>query len=277
MFQFHSGSIQTQRQGFSRMFFVTVSIPLWFDSNRDGLSAHIGRLVAFQFHSGSIQTSAQCRGVRQSRCFNSTLVRFKQSGVKFLDQGETGFNSTLVRFKLRGRLSAFVTFQDVSIPLWFDSNDEVVAAAASKSSFQFHSGSIQTDTFRTPSADTQRFQFHSGSIQTLRSVGYGVAWDCFNSTLVRFKLPQLHSNTTTHYTFQFHSGSIQTGVRSVKRRNDKRVSIPLWFDSNTINKTGLWIHNVVSIPLWFDSNATSAQILKPSLAVSIPLWFDSNM
>jgi len=54
----------------------------------------------------------------------------------------------------------------------------------------------------------------------------------FNSTLVRFKPEE----------------------KKRKKKNKITVSIPLWFDSNSIPSNMLSIVPIVSIPLWFDSN-----------------------
>jgi len=56
MFQFHSGSIQTEPEIF------------WLDENK-----------VFQFHSGSIQTDRTSPASLYVPRFNSTLVRFKQN------------------------------------------------------------------------------------------------------------------------------------------------------------------------------------------------------
>jgi len=164
-FQFHSGSIQTEKpaatlQGsycfnstlvrfkpslWARSSSTTflVSIPLWFDSNgiTQGL-CHIPR--KFQFHSGSIQTIVNFAADELTRPFqfhSGSIQTTRESGV---------------------RAAAKV----VSIPLWFDSNRWGSCLCAGDSAFQFHSGSIQT--------------FHKHN-QVLANV-------CFNSTLVRFKL-----------------------------------------------------------------------------------------
>jgi len=54
------------------------------------------------------------------------------------------------------------------------------------------------------------------------------------------------------------------------------VSIPLWFDSNSLHDRDELQRIVVSIPLWFDSNPASRKRPVPWTLVSIPLWFDSN-
>jgi len=98
------------------------------------------------------------------------------------------------------------------------------------------------------------FQFHSGSIQTVLYFFLQLAGLCFNSTLVRFK-------------------------RNAARLSwcARRVSIPLWFDSNNYAAFHSTLHTRVSIPLWFDSNRDDKKVKKFFLTVSIPLWFDSNL
>jgi len=78
----------------------------------------------------------------------------------------------------------------------------------------------------------------------------------------------------------------------------EKVSIPLWFDSNTVcdlrtdTSREFQFHSgsiqtpqlaalscagqLVSIPLWFDSNLTLPIPQPDTNVVSIPLWFDSN-
>ncbi|MBX2993053.1 MAG: hypothetical protein KF749_18020, partial [Bacteroidetes bacterium] len=57
---------------------------------------------------------------------------------------------------------------------------------------------------------------------------------CFNSTLVRFKLPSPTRHCTTLPSFQFHFGSIQTCRITAIYQRLEQVSIPLWFDSNAL-------------------------------------------
>jgi len=115
-------------------------------------------LVRFK-HSKNLRTDLN------NNSFNSTLVRFKHENLPVLDASfsvsiplwfdsnmnrtaatfrrQPGFNSTLVRFKPR-ESRYFSTDAPVSIPLWFDSNLSPLNNACSSTSFQFHSGSIQT-------------------------------------------------------------------------------------------------------------------------------------
>jgi len=187
----------------------------------------------FQFHSGSIQTLSSLPA-KSSTCHVSIPLWFDSNGgTRDRDRRD----------------------DVVSIPLWFDSNLWVVFQYCMFSSFQFHSGSIQTGVAIFASMSfTKSFQFHSGSIQTLR-----------HRALYQFLLLfQFHSGSIQTwqaagylprvFQFQFHSGSIQTchvfnkvfeflcfnstlvrfkhvalaRYRTIRRR----VSIPLWFDSN---------------------------------------------
>jgi len=75
--------------------------------------------------------------------FNSTLVRFKPAALLPMAVARFRFNSTLVRFKLNCANRSFVE-DAVSIPLWFDSNRELLLRQLEGEWFQFHSGSIQT-------------------------------------------------------------------------------------------------------------------------------------
>jgi len=145
MFQFHSGSIQTQRW--------LVRLPL-------AVRGFNSTLVRFKRVNWFVTSSVFFS-------FNSTLVRFKLTdNVKHRLQHRTvsiplwfdsncdvclpllnrtdRFNSTLVRFKHFSALIAF-SIRLVSIPLWFDSNRSGDAhTATNQCTFQFHSGSIQT-------------------------------------------------------------------------------------------------------------------------------------
>jgi len=99
-----------------------------------------------------------------------------------------------------------------------------------------------------------QFQFHSGSIQTL----------------AKFPWPEAVTE------FQFHSGSIQTVSRCPIAVPFHFVSIPLWFDSNS-----LLDKRTITIKA-FQFHSGSIQTIQQKLArvlpyaVSIPLWFDSN-
>ena len=100
-----------------------VTIPLWFDSNRLQESCDILRLNGSQFHYGSIQTGQSLQPISESKhCHNSTMVRFK-------------LNKILTSLRA----------EDVTIPLWFDSNRDRDGKYNKKGpGSQFHYGSIQT-------------------------------------------------------------------------------------------------------------------------------------
>jgi len=143
--------------------------------------------------------------------FNSTLVRFKPEDVRNVAACvgvsiPLWFDSNSLSVCLRS------SFPPVSIPLWFDSNSCEKIPYQKISSFQFHSGSIQTVAVLLSAADAPLFQFHSGSIQT--------CWSYWCKC--------------TRSLFQFHSGSIQTWVLYRLPNVAQAVSIPLWFDSNEI-------------------------------------------
>ena len=75
--QFHYGSIQTKMKTIIFMLKDRVTIPLWFDSNRD-VDARIAKIRESQFHYGSIQTRYNEETKQIEKGHNSTMVRFKQ-------------------------------------------------------------------------------------------------------------------------------------------------------------------------------------------------------
>jgi len=188
-----------------------VSIPLWFDSNLWGsYDASSQKRVSIPLW---FDSNAHAEPVRRpaGQGFNSTLVRFKLPPSPGGGRRLASFNSTLVRFKRVCRSAICSSCEDVSIPLWFDSNTSDARPPIPRNQFQFHSGSIQTILPRgMPSASAR----------------------CFNSTLVRFKPLTFPLQAIEIEMFQFHSGSIQTPRRLDLERALLRVSIPLWFDSN---------------------------------------------
>ena len=119
MFQFHDGSIKG-----------TSSLMLY------------GQNTKFQFHDGSIKGMLPLSFLLFYHCFNSTMVRLKESRDKRNDAIKLSFNSTMVRLKVERNmplLRSLAVFQfhdgsikgnnfaeiqqqfiDVSIPRWFD-------------------------------------------------------------------------------------------------------------------------------------------------------------
>jgi len=166
---------------------ATVSIPLWFDSNRDRDCRHHWRLP-----------------VSIPLWFDSNMMDFRITFLSSLVSIPLWFDSN------RGLHAAQTCTRDVSIPLWFDSNvkdfrqhltilpvsiplwfdSNIIGLPKSRVSpmFQFHSGSIQTAYADMKEWRLETFQFHSGSIQTPKVWISAIAIPCFNSTLVRFKL-----------------------------------------------------------------------------------------
>jgi len=235
-FQFHSGSIQT-----------TVR------------QAAVGVPGSFQFHSGSIQTRKpmtwriNSRRVSIPLWFDSNRAEVEFFAADHVFQFHSGSIQTAPSLCVEAYWRTF-QFHSGSIQTGAAGLDTEVSIE-----FQFHSGSIQTPTGATPTSFVSVFQFHSGSIQTFQCQTLSVECECFNSTLVRFKLP-LPTATTSPWTgFQFHSGSIQTrrmppGV--LRRRMFQ-------FHSGSIQTPAAAPHNsassAVSIPLWFDSNWAHAE------------------
>jgi len=124
----------------------------------------------FQFHSGSIQTSAGLLDASLMPGFNSTLVRFKLPKPRsviapvenvsiplWFDSNLLNGNSTCPRL-------------EVSIPLWFDSNHPALA--------KLRDGSLS---FNSTLVRFKREQYQWAAAQV----------NCFNSTLVRFKRDNL--------------------------------------------------------------------------------------
>ena len=143
----------------------------------------------------------------------------------------------------------------VSIPLWFDSNHLRSVRWEGKALSQFHYGSIQINrrwgrhfsniwvsiplwfdsnsqnvTLKLWNANSS--QFHYGSIQIMDCSSYGIVFCSLNSTMVRFKYLPSVAREILLGASQFHYGSIQMSGWINVTREYKRVSIPLWFDSN---------------------------------------------
>ena len=122
--QFHYGSIQTKAPYMKMVSIVSVTIPLWFDSNQRSRKDLAKSIQRSQFHYGSIQTGGGLMSLPYIHpCHNSTMVRFKLDRARAV--------TTLRRM--------------VTIPLWFDSNtgsSDCWSDPFGRS--QFHYGSIQT-------------------------------------------------------------------------------------------------------------------------------------
>ena len=98
-----------------------------------------------------------------------------------LCQSYQSFNSTMVRLKvLRSR-----------------------ADAPSADLFQFHNGSIKSFNLTPHPITIDEFQFHNGSIKSLdRHIPFRSAnATCFNSTMVRLKVPALITHTDASISF----------------------------------------------------------------------------
>ena len=84
----------------------------------------------------------------------------------------------------------------------------------SRSTFQFHSGSIKSEIQRQQAREGGRFQFHSGSIKSREKSTYIPLCVCFNSIVVRLKGEWIPQNPGAAIWFQFHSGSIKRRYES---------------------------------------------------------------
>jgi len=142
-FQFHSGSIQTKwfpsnitdpGFGFNSTLVrfkpnsrsacplgLSVSIPLWFDSNRMKMLEMFAN-VKFQFHSGSIQTQIVifAHMIESTFQFHSGSI---QTAHDWIDRGgmcRFQFHSGSIQTVSSSIFLA--TVESVSIPLWFDSS-----------------------------------------------------------------------------------------------------------------------------------------------------------
>ena len=188
---------------------------------------------------------------------------------------------------------------EISIPLWCDSNLTVKGAITS----------IPVDFNST----LVRFKLLKIEIKKLLQIN-------FNSTLVRFKLEerrkvcgklgtfQFHSGAIQtavlphpailSMTFQFHSGAIQTGFQAEKPETKYPISIPLWCDSNALNRSDRTKHKadfnstlvrfkrVLIFELYLNRVNFNSTLVRFKRAhrhprqylssISIPLWCDSN-
>jgi len=189
-----------------------VSIPLWFDSNlaNDGYDWD----TAYSFNSTLVRFKLSWRKLFHrvyNKSFNSTLVRFKPIFAVDRQEVRVCFNSTLVRFKLE-RLAAILNqiecFNSTLVRFKRWSQDINVCR---RWGFQFHSGSIQTSPVWVVQKANQDVSiplwFDSNRVTSGNASGFR---RCFNSTLVRFKLPE----------------------NQIRKLVGNAVSIPLWFDSN---------------------------------------------
>jgi len=144
----------------------------------------------FQFHSGSIQTGL----TGAMAFFVSTMFQFHSGSIQTRGEGTA---------ESRGAC--------VSIPLWFDSNNERVQAVAEETA-SFNSTLV-------------RFKPAKG-IQATRELLR------FNSTLVRFKQSEQVVETSSMSGFNSTLVRFKPGSGRYCDRDVSRVSIPLWFDSN---------------------------------------------
>ena len=145
--------------------------------------------------------------------FNSIVVRLKGKGSIVAMNIRKSFNSIVVRLKaLWGRALEWGT-----------------------SEFQFHSGSIKSHDIDQAWPHIAVFQFHSGSIKRMMRWAVLSTRACFNSIVVRLKVPHFPDRTPASWCFnsivvrlkarrramafiwfawfQFHSGSIKRKYR----------------------------------------------------------------
>ena len=137
-------------------------------------------IVRFQFHKGTIRTYANKRIKYDSRNFNSIKVRLEQTSSVYTLPGYIHFNSIKVRLELR----------------W-------VVSCKSQCGFQFHKGTIRTESAALLAVVNVTFQFHKGTIRTQET-----------TTIVIVNL-----------VFQFHKDAIRTR-RSFKIPIPISISIP---------------------------------------------------
>ena len=124
---------------------------------------------AFQFHTGSIKSWNTFHTQYRFECFNSILVRLKDTIMPNLMRGIGSFNSILVRLKVNSYLEVEALmhsfqFHTGSIKRCADS-----AYAYTASRFQFHTGSIKSVLADPPTKPNNQFQFHTGSIKSIKT------------------------------------------------------------------------------------------------------------
>jgi len=149
VFQFHSGSIQTQH--IDTILYQAIMFQFHSGSIQ---TEHWHELSAswsmFQFHSGSIQTWRHAVISIHTVCFNSTLVRFKPSSSSILsfDSSMFQFHSGSIQTLTRpGQFPVTCCFNSTLVRFKLQRLHKVLERLCR---FQFHSGSIQT-TFSDPS------------------------------------------------------------------------------------------------------------------------------
>ena len=118
----------------------------------------------------------------------------------------------------------------------------------------------------------------------------------FNSSMVRLKVSQLRSSTTSSW-FQFQYGAIEGFNGLFSRADGGNISIPVWcdwrhiayqtlalqyidFNSSMVRLKEDFVYNGVrgrfeiSIPVWCDWRKPGMLPLFKSTAISIPVWCD---
>ena len=117
------------------------------------------------------------------------------------------FNSTMVRLG-----AIYPTLQSIhlliSIPLWFDWETFSTVMHLPTTVFQFHYGSIGSAIELIKNGANFKFQFHYGSIGSCAIVACCIAFDNFNSTMVRLGESKISLLESKNLKFQFHYGSI---------------------------------------------------------------------
>ena len=139
--------------------------------------------------------------------------------------------------------------------------------------FQFHNGSIKSNTLLNAIFHESEFQFHNGSIKRDFRMFRFLFCFSFNSTMVRLKVIQHEYPPIRGEWFQFHNGSIkrywcatrrvsnfsfQFHNGSIKSKENNQVAFDLFcFNSTMVRLKVKFIINLlsfcyVSIPQWFD-------------------------
>ena len=111
--------------------------------------AHASReqrfIYKFQFHFGTIERFVYFSGIGTNIIdFNSTLVRLRERNSKSKLTRQSYFNSTLVRLRARPPLLSVSPIKG----------------------FQFHFGTIESDSVATGQLINSIFQFHFGTIES---------------------------------------------------------------------------------------------------------------
>ncbi len=99
-----------------------VSIPLWFDYNRENCNCTFSFQISLNSTMVRLQLSIRAAERIYRRGLNSTIVRLQPRQFGTQVYLVTRLNSTMVRLQQGLRLRALLSMYFVSIPLWFDYN-----------------------------------------------------------------------------------------------------------------------------------------------------------